>query len=152
MPRDTPKEIRERDEHYRARSRDHVARYIASGGRDGYDDNPNGAPTLILFTQGRRTGREIATPLYYGEADGRYVVIASYAGSDAHPTWYLNLVAEPNVEVQIRDERFPATARTAEGDERERYWSVLADRFAFYNDYAKATEREIPVVIIERRA
>ena len=149
MPRDTLKEIRERDERYRALTREHVSRYLASNGEDGYDDNPNEAPTLILFTRGRRTGKEIATPLYYGEAEGRYGVIASYAGADAHPKWYLNLVAEPKVEIQIRNERFAATARTAEGDERERYWSVLAEPFAFYNGYAEATDREIPVVIIE---
>lgn len=151
MPRDTPKEIRERDERYRVRSRDHAARYVATGGRDGYDNNSNGAPTLILFTRGRRTGKEIATPLYYGQAGDRYVVIASYAGADAHPKWYLNLEADPQVEVQVRDERFPATARTAEGGERDECWALLADRFDFYNQYARDTEREIPVVIFERR-
>ncbi|MGN6485353.1 MAG: nitroreductase/quinone reductase family protein [Thermomicrobiales bacterium] len=151
MPRDTPKEIRERDDRYRVQSRDHVARYIATGGRDGFDNNPTGAPTLILFTRGRRTGKEIATPLYYGQSGDRYVVIASYAGADAHPKWYLNLVADARVDVQVRDERFPAMARIAEGDERETCWALLADRFDFYNEYARNTEREIPVVILEPR-
>lgn len=149
MPRDTPEEIRERDEHYRSHAQDHVARYVASGGTDGYDDNALKVPTLILYTTGRRSGREVATPIYYAESEGRYVVIASYAGADAHPKWYLNLAENPNVEVQVRDKRFAAVARTAEGNEREALWSLLADAYAFYREYADATDRLIPVVVLE---
>jgi deazaflavin-dependent oxidoreductase (nitroreductase family) len=150
MARDTVEQARERDERYRRSSAEHIARYIATDGAEGYDDNSNKAPTLLLTTIGRRSGREIVSPLYFAEDDGRYVIIASYAGSDAHPKWYLNLEANPSVTVQIKGDRFPATARTAEGEEQERLWRLMADQYSFYDGYREATDRNIPVVVLER--
>ena len=150
MPQDTPEQAQERDTRYRRTAGDHVARYLATDGAEGYDDNRNHAPTLLLTTTGHRSGREIVTPLYFAEDDGRYIIIASYAGSDTDPKWYTNLVAEPRVQVQIKGDRFPARARSADAAEKRRLWPLMADRYPFYNDYVTATERDIPVVVLER--
>lgn len=151
MPQDTPEIARQRDESYRRTSGEHVARYLATDGAEGYDDNRHGAPTLLLTTIGRVTGREVVSPLYFAtDVDGRYVIIGSYAGSDTHPKWYLNLVAEPNVHLQIRGDRFPATARTADRDEKRALWPLMADAFPFYDAYLEATARDIPLVVLER--
>jgi len=150
MPRDTPKELRERDGRYRVRTKDHVARYLASDGADGYDDNSLKAPTLLLTTIGRRSGQSYTTPLNFAEHEGAYLLIGSYAGSDSHPKWYLNLVANPDVMVQIRADLFAATARTADPEEKERLWPVMAKRMPFYDEYRRATDRDIPLIVLER--
>src|SRR5579884_3300137 len=140
-PKDTPEIARQRDERFRRTSAEHLRRYLATNGEDGYYE-PSGMTNLILTTTGRRSGKPYSTPLYFGEDAGRYVLIGSYAGSDKHPQWYLNLVADPNVTVQIRGERFAARARTARGEERERLWRMMAARFPRYEEYRQATERE----------
>ncbi len=140
---------RARDDAFRKRAGDHVARYIATDGAEGYDDNSHKAPTLLLTTTGRRTGNPHVAPLYFGENDGRYIVIASKGGSERHPQWYLNLVAHPEVEVQIRDRTFSAIARIADPDEKERLWPIMGDAYPFYNDYRKGTERDIPLIVLE---
>ncbi len=150
MTKDSPKQAAERDARYRESSGSHVERYLASDGADGFNDNSHAAPTLLLTTIGRRSGNEIVTPLYYGEHAGTYIVIASYAGSDSHPKWYLNLQADPNVRVQIKGESFTALARAANDAEKARLWPIMADAYPFYNDYLAATDRDIPLVILER--
>jgi deazaflavin-dependent oxidoreductase (nitroreductase family) len=140
------------DEAFRTRSGNHVARYIATDGQQGYDDNSHKAPTLLLTTTGRRTGKPHTAPLYFAEDGGRYIIIASKGGSDHDPQWYLNLAANPAVDVQIRDDKFRATARTADADEKARLWSLLADQMPFYNTYQKKAQRNIPLVILERVA
>ena len=152
MPRDTVEQAQERDARYRRTAGDHVARYLATDGAEGYDDNRHHAPTLLLTTTGHRSDREIVTPLYFAEHDGRYIIIASYAGSDTDPKWYTNLVAEPRVRVQIRGDRFAAKARSADAEEKRRLWPLMADRYPFYNDYLKETDRDIPLVVLERTA
>jgi deazaflavin-dependent oxidoreductase (nitroreductase family) len=152
MPHDTPEITKKRDDSYRRTSGEHVARYLATDGVEGYDDNRHRAPTLLLTTIGRRSGREIVSPLYFAEHDGQYIIIASYAGSDTHPKWYLNLLDQPAVQVQIRGDRFAATARTASAEEKRSLWPLMGDAFPFYNDYLQATERDIPLVILERIA
>jgi proline iminopeptidase len=89
-------------------------------------------------------------PLIFGEDDGRYVVVASRGGAQHHPSWYLNLSAVPDVHVQVKADRFRARARTAEGDERERLWQRMAEIWPAYDDYRQKTDREIPVVVLER--
>jgi deazaflavin-dependent oxidoreductase (nitroreductase family) len=89
----------------------------------------------------------------YGEHDGRYVLVASNGGAKRHPAWYLNLVEDPVVQVQIRDERFAARARDARADERPPLWEVMTALGPELEDHGrKAREhgREIPVVILER--
>lgn len=138
-----------RDEAFRKRSGEHVARYIASDGAEGYDDNRYKAPVLLLSTTGRRSGKAHTAPLYFAEDDGRYIVIASKGGDDRDPAWYLNLVAKPAVRLQIRDQEFAATARTANADEKARLWPFLADAMPFYNTYRQKAKRDIPLVILE---
>lgn len=134
----------------------HLDRYLATDGADGHlwDSTAFGGsgkiPTLLLTTTGRRSGSRNPLPLIYSEADGAYVIVASKGGASDHPGWYLNLVAEPEVEVQVLAERFSACARTATGDERAKLWDRMARIYPPYNDYQKKTDREIPVIVLER--
>src|SRR5437773_12121970 len=127
---------------------EHVRRYRETNGEVGYIWN--GVPILLLTTTGRRTGNETTTPLIFGRDGDRYVVVASKGGAPEHPGWYRNLVKHPEVELQVKDEQFPARARTASGDERDRLWATMAEIWPAYDDYVHKTEREIPVVVLER--
>ena len=89
-------------------------------------------------------------PLIYGAHGDHHVVVASKGGHPRHPGWYVNLVAEPTVQVQVGAERFTARARTAAGDERTALWDQMAGIWPPYNEYQTKTEREIPVVVLER--
>ena len=135
---------------------DHLRRYVESNGADGHmwDSAPVGGPglipTLLLTTTGRRSGKQIVMPLIYGEAGGNYVVVASKGGAPQHPGWYLNLAAKPEVEVQVLAQRFRAKSRTATGEERARLWKQMAAIYPPYNSYQAKTDREIPVVVLER--
>lgn len=135
---------------------DHLRRYLESDGADGHmwDSAPVGGPgpipTLLLTTTGRRSGQPMIMPLIYGKIDSGYVVVASKGGAPQHPGWYLNLVAHPEVEVQVMAERFHAKARTATGEEREALWKKMAVIYPPYNAYQAKTDREIPVVVLER--
>lgn len=130
---------------------DHVHRYLATDGRDGYLEG--GVPNLVLTVTGRRSGRRYRTGLFYGTDGDRYVLVASGSAiTHTHPSWYLNLTANPEVEVQIKGERFAATARTASGDERARLWRLMTTLAPVYHSYAAASRREIPVVVLERTA
>lgn len=104
---------------------------------------------LLLTTTGRRTGRPHTVPLLYLRAGDTLGVIASYGGRDRHPAWYLNLVATPEVEVQVRKERFEARARTASPDERSSWWPRVVAAYGDYAVYQTRTERVIPVVLLE---
>jgi len=148
---DTPEQTRERDERYRVRTKDHVARYVATNGQDGYVESALGATNLLLTTIGRRSGTAYTTPLNYAEHDGAYVIIASYEGSDTHPKWYLNIQANPNVTVQILGDRFAAVAREANRDEKAKLWPLLADRLPYFNRYQESTERTIPLLVLDRK-
>lgn len=128
---------------------EHVRRYLETDGEVGYRWR-NGAPILILTTTGRRSGEERVKPLIFGEDDDRYVVVASKGGAKHHPDWYLNLQADPGVHVQVKADRFAARARTAEGEERARLWERMAEIWPAYDDYRQKTDREIPVVVLER--
>ncbi len=134
---------------------DHLRRYLATNGADGYllDMVPHGgqgtAPCLLLTTTGRKSGLDFTLPLIFGEANGGYVIVASRGGAPAHPAWYLNLVAQPTVTVQIRERVFRARARTAAGAERATLWRMMAGVFPPYEDYQRKTEREIPVVVLD---
>ena len=136
---------------------DHLQRYVESNGADGHMwdsalvGGPGPIPTLILTTTGRRSGQPISMPLIYGEENGKYVVVASKGGAPAHPGWYLNLAAHPTVEVQVLADKFRATARTATGEERARLWQTMAAIYPPYNAYQAKTQREIPVIVLERQ-
>jgi deazaflavin-dependent oxidoreductase (nitroreductase family) len=130
-------------------SAEHRDRYLATDGEDG--DTIDGFPALILTTTGRRSGEPRSTPLIFGETEGCHVIVASFAGLPEHPAWYLNLVSDPVVGVQVRGDRFTGHARTTTGSERDRCWRLMAAIFPMYEQYAAKAEREIPVVAIERR-
>jgi len=106
-------------------------------------------PTLLLTTTGRKTGEPRALPLIYGNAGDSYVIIASKGGLPTHPIWYLNLQAKPECELMVGAKAVSARARVAIGGERERFWAEMAKIYPPYLDYQKATEREIPVVVLD---
>ncbi|MEX0761953.1 MAG: nitroreductase family deazaflavin-dependent oxidoreductase [Dehalococcoidia bacterium] len=127
---------------------DHVREYIETDGERGHEWR--GVTTLLLTTRGRKSGKLRRTALIYGQDGDRYVVVASKGGAPNHPSWYLNLVDEPRVEVQVGAERFTGRARTATPDEKPALWRKMASLFPNYESYQEKTDREIPVVIIER--
>ena len=127
----------------------HVRRYRETGGEVGHTWR-NGSKILLLTTKGRKTGEPRTTPLIYENDGDRYVIFASKGGAPQHPGWYRNLAKDPEVEVQVMDEVFPARAHTAQGDERERLWRLAAQQWPDYDSYQKRTDREIPVVVLER--
>ena len=126
---------------------EHVDRYLATGGKEGHDWQ--GTQTLILTTTGRRSGRQRQHPLIYGRHGDDFLVVASKGGTPQHPAWYLNLVADPDVEIQVRDERIRAHARPASREEKPELWSIMTKEWPAYDSYQEKTEREIPVVVLE---
>src|SRR4051794_21759234 len=100
---------------------EHVRRYRETGGEVGHVWR-EGSTILLLTTTGRKSGEPRTTPLIYAQDGDRYVIVASKGGAPEHPGWYENLAQDPNVELQVKDEVFPARARTAEGEERNRLW------------------------------
>ena len=128
---------------------EHVRRYRETGGEVGHDWR-EGSSVLLLTTTGRKSGEPRTTPLIYAKDGDAYVIVASQGGAPEHPGWYRNLSKEPNVELQVRDEVFPARARTAEGDERDRLWAKANEVWPHYAEYQTKTERVIPVVVLER--
>lgn len=127
---------------------DHTRRYVESGGEDGHDWN--GVPTLVLTTRGRRSGRLRRNALIYGRDGDSVVIVASRGGDDHHPLWYLNLAEDPAVTVQVGPDVFDARARTADPDEKARLWPVMAAIWPAYDEYQAKTDRDIPVVILDR--
>ena len=127
---------------------EHARRYIETGGRDGHIWE--GVTTLLLTTTGRRSGQSRTTPLIYGRAGDRYLVVASRGGAPTHPGWYENLVAQPVVQVQVMADRFKARARTATAAEKPALWKTMTAIWPPYDEYQKRTAREIPLVILER--
>jgi deazaflavin-dependent oxidoreductase (nitroreductase family) len=128
---------------------EHVRRYRETDGEVGYLWR-EGSTVLLLTVAGRRTGREITKPLIFGRDGDRYVIVASRGGAPKHPDWYLNLVAEPEVGVQVKGDRFRARAHTVEGEERERLWHLMNGIWPHYDEYQAKTDRRIPVVVLER--
>jgi len=126
---------------------EHVRRYVETGGEDGH--LWRGVPTLLLTTRGRRSGKLRRTALIYGRDGDRHVVVASTGGADRHPLWYLNLVAHPNVRVQVGSEQFLARARTASAEEKPRLWPLMTAIWPAYDQYQARTTRSIPVVLLE---
>ena len=135
---------------------DHVRRYRETGGADGHiwtgHDGKGHFPCLLLTTTGHKSGEARTTPLIYGRDGADYVIIASQGGRPVHPFWYLNLAQDPAVELQVEAESFAATARTAEGEERERLWGMMAALYPPYDAYRDkaAASRQIPVVVLSR--
>jgi deazaflavin-dependent oxidoreductase (nitroreductase family) len=126
-----------------------IAEFRANGGRvGGYWE---GRDLLLLTTFGRRTGRAYTTPVVYSREGGRLLVYASQGGSPVHPDWYLNLVANPQVVVEVGTERYDAVATPLRGEERDREFAAQAERNPAFGRYQEQTDRVIPVVALEPR-
>jgi deazaflavin-dependent oxidoreductase (nitroreductase family) len=135
---------------------DHSNRYISSGGADGhmYKANPPGygemtVPSLMLTTTGRKSGDKYMFPLYYGDYGNGYIIVASKGGAPEHPGWYRNLLANPEAEVMVGTKKLKVKARTVSGEERAKLWQQALKFWPPYADYAKKTDREIPVVVLD---
>ena len=128
---------------------EHVRTYRETGGEVGHLWR-EGSTILLLTTKGRKTGEPRTTPLIYAQDGDRYVIVASKGGAPEHPGWYRNIERDPNVELQVKGDVFAARARTAEGEERERLWRLANEVWPHYDEYATRTDREIPVVVLER--
>jgi len=129
--------------------REHVESYRETGGDVGHDWR-EGSSVLLLTTKGRRSGEDRTTPLIYGRSGDDYLVVASKGGADEPPDWYENLSADPEVVVQVLDDRFRARARTATPEEKPEMWREMCGHWPDYEAYQRRTEREIPVVVLER--
>jgi deazaflavin-dependent oxidoreductase (nitroreductase family) len=127
---------------------DHVRSYRETDGDVGHDWK--GTQTLLLTTTGRQSGEERTTPLIYGRSGDDYLVVASKGGSDEPPAWYVNLREDPQVDVQVAGDRFRARARTATDDEKPEMWTEMVGHWPAYDDYQRRTDRDIPVVVLER--
>jgi deazaflavin-dependent oxidoreductase (nitroreductase family) len=127
---------------------EHVRTYRESGGERGY--HWRGTTILLLTTTGSVSNEQRTTPLIHRTDGDSWVVVASKGGAPDHPSWYKNLEAHPEAEIQVKDERIPARARTAEGEERERLWRLMTEVWPAYDEYQQKTDREIPVVVFER--
>jgi deazaflavin-dependent oxidoreductase (nitroreductase family) len=126
----------------------HIRRYVESDGRRGH--KWGGKDALLLTTRGRRSGKLRRTALIYGTDGDRYLLVASNGGAAKHPSWYLNLVEHPEVQLQVGADTFAARARTATTEEKPRLWRLMAAILPQYDSYQKRTRRDIPVVIVER--
>ena len=128
---------------------EHVDRYRATDGAEGYSWQ-NGTTILLLTTRGRKSGAERTTPLIFQPNGDDYLIVASRGGTDAPPGWYVNLQAEPDVQVQVRGDVFRAHARDATPEEKPELWRKMAAVWPDYDEYQKKTDRDIPVVVLER--
>ena len=134
---------------WRGLTKSHIGLYRATGGRVG--SSLGGVPFLLLHHRGRKSGQMRTTPLVYGRMGETLVLVASKGGATKNPIWYLNLVANPDVEVDVGRERRTVRARVVEGEERERAWSAALEVWAGYDGYQAQTDRRIPVILLEPR-
>ncbi len=108
-----------------------------------------GAPMILVNHVGAKSGKAYTSPLVYTRDGDNFVIIASKGGAPEHPQWFHNLVANPDITVEVGTETIPVKARVAEGEERARLYRAQADAMPNFDEYAAATTREIPVVVLE---
>lgn len=128
---------------------EHVRVYRETGGERGY--HWRGTTILLLSTVGRRSGETRTTPLIHRTDGDHWIIVASKGGAPANPGWYKNLLANPQATIEVPGETVSVRASTAEGEERARLWSLMSEVWPAYDEYQARTEREIPVVVLERR-
>jgi deazaflavin-dependent oxidoreductase (nitroreductase family) len=131
----------------RASVRQQVELYESSGGKKG--GTMHGLPVILLTTRGAKSGKLRKIPLMRVEHEGTYAAVASLGGAPKNPVWYYNVVADPNVELQDGAEVWAMTAREISGEERSAWWERCVAAFPNYAEYAKKTDREIPVFLVE---
>lgn len=129
---------------------DQVADYEASGGARSNTVGPDNTPVVIVTMRGAKTGKVRKIGLIRVEHDGEYALVASKGGAPEHPGWYHNLLADPQVMVQDGPTPHDHIVREVNGDERATWWHRSAAVFPQYLDYAKHTDREIPVLVARR--
>lgn len=129
---------------------EHVKRYEETDGAEGFEWGDHGAKILILSTIGRKSGEERKNALIFREVPEGYAIVSSNGGAPSHPGWHHNLEADPNVKVQIKGDRFAARARVATDEERARIWPLMVEIWPDYETYTTRTDRQIPIVILER--
>lgn len=128
----------------------HVSVYRETRGEVGYRWR-RGSEILLLTTKGRKSGVQRTHALIFREVDGNYVLVASKGGHPQHPAWFLNMQDNPDdVEIQVKADRFKVRHRVAEGDERDRLWKLMNDVWPDYETYQTKTDRQIPVLVLER--
>jgi deazaflavin-dependent oxidoreductase (nitroreductase family) len=128
----------------RAHNRKVIEDYRAAGGPG------EGRPLLLLTTTGRKSGEARTTPMMFVPDGDRLLVIASNAGAPKAPNWYENLVVDPHVTVEAPGETYQATAVPAEGDERDRLFAMICERYPFFAEHQRKAGRVIPVVALVR--
>jgi deazaflavin-dependent oxidoreductase (nitroreductase family) len=136
------------DDEFNAWNKQVIEEFRAGGGKLGgqFAD----APILLLYTKGRRSGKEFLNPLaYYADGD-RYLVFASKGGADKHPDWYLNLVAAPTAHIEVGTESFDVEVTELEGEERDRLYAAQAELMTNFAEYQAKTTRVIPVIALSR--
>jgi deazaflavin-dependent oxidoreductase (nitroreductase family) len=126
---------------------EHTRRYVETNGEEGHEWR--GVHTLVLTTKGRRSGQLRRNALIYGRDGDRYLIVASKGGAPNDPLWYRNLLADPNVEIQVGAEKLKVRARPASADEKAGLWPVMTTIWPAYDDYKAKTRRDIPLVILE---
>ncbi len=123
-----------------------IDEFRANGGQVG--GQFEGAPLLLLHTNGAKTGQARVNPVMY-QADGETkVVFASKAGAPTNPDWYHNLVANPRASIEVGDKTVNVVAHVADDETRERLWSTQKERYPGFADYEAKTDRQIPVVVL----
>jgi deazaflavin-dependent oxidoreductase (nitroreductase family) len=122
--------------------------FRANGGKVG--GQMEKIPLLLVTMKGAKSGRTITLPLAYSKDGNRFVVIASFAGAPHNPSWYHNLVAHPDITIELGGEKFQAKASVAQGAERDRLFKQQADQLPIFNEYQQKTTRRIPVIVIDR--
>jgi deazaflavin-dependent oxidoreductase (nitroreductase family) len=125
-----------------------IDEFRSSGGKVG--GQFAGAPMIIVTHTGAKSGKSYTTPLVFSKDGDKCVIIASKAGAPKNPSWYYNLVAHPEVTLEIGAEKFKAKATEVKGAERDRLFAEQAKMMPQFNDYAKRTARKIPVFTLER--
>lgn len=128
-----------------------IEEFRANGGRVG---GPfEGTPIVLVHSTGAKSGLERVNPIVYQPLDdGAIAVAASKGGAPTNPDWYRNLVANPDATVEVGTETYPVRARVAAGDERERLWAKHKASYSGFDDYERQTDRQIPMVVLERVA
>lgn len=129
--------------------RDHIQRYLATNGEDGH--MMNGFPCLVLTTRGKKSGEQRQAAVIYGRDGDNHIVIASKGGSDVPPSWFINLEANPDAEIQVKEKQLPVVMRIAQGEERERLWRTMVGIFPAYAEYQQKTARVLPVVVLQNK-
>jgi deazaflavin-dependent oxidoreductase (nitroreductase family) len=132
--------------------REQVELYEGSGGTDGVTLRDSGIPVVVITSVGAKSGKLRKNPVMRVEHEGSYLAVASKGGAPDNPTWFYNMVADPNVELQDGPVKQDMTARQIFGDEKAAWWERAVEVFPNYADYQAKTDREIPVFLLSPAA